>query len=471
MFSGIRTDDGRLLLFHEARLQDTKNELDLITIRRQEILRHLPLVVAQFDSAGRIMEQNPESMDVFGGSVSDGPSFMDRFADPGLGTKTLTKILESENNHHVDAQLHTAHQGPRWFAIQVRRSKDPVTAEVVVLYSARDITEFRQAKKEADEAAMEKSEFLAVMAHEIRTPLHQVIGYIELLGQSQLSSQQEEFVRTMESSSTCLMTIINDLLDFTKLEAGKMKLETIVFEVKDVVAGSLTAISPKAEEKGLQLVPNVSGDVPAQAIGDPTRLRQLLLNLLSNAVKFTDQGEISLHVKRLENDSSGRLILLFEVRDSGIGISADHLKLIFSKYQQAEASITRKYGGTGLGLAICKQMAVAMGGLVGVESTLGQGSVFWLQLPFEQVSKSSSPSPGLELQLSPCMRGLHVLVAEDNIVNQKLAVHLLKRLGHTSKIAFNGLEALEELKRNRSSYDMVLMDVQMPVMVRLLRAC
>ena len=450
-------------MLNEGDMPKAKEEIDQKSVRRVEILRHLPLAVAQFDSTGCLMEQNPESMTVFGGSNSIGPGLVDRFVDQTSGQQALQAILVSEDNFHLDAELHTVGEGPRWFAIKARRSKDPVTGGTVILYSARDITEVRQAKKEADLATLQKSEFLAVMAHEIRTPLHQVVGFIDLLERTRLSSQQTDYLRFLESSANSLMVTVNDLLDYTKLEAGKMKIESIPFKVRDVVAGSLMAIGPKTEGKELQLTSAVCDTVPAQIVGDPTRLRQLLLNLLHNAVKFTGMGEIALHVTRMEEEMWGKLVLRFEVRDTGVGIGKEKLGAIFSKYQQADETVSRNYGGTGLGLAICKHLVELMQGSIGVDSEVGKGSVFWFQLPFgEQPTNAPKAKCRSESGSASEMRGLNVLVAEDNVINQKLAAALLKRLGHSCTIVENGGKAVKEAMSG--FYSLVLMDVQMPVM-------
>ena len=461
VLSGIRSDDGRMLMLNEGDMPQAKEEIDQMAIRRVEILRHLPLAVAQFDSSGCLMEQNPESMNMFGGSNSKGPGLVDRFVDKSAGQQALQAILESEDNFRLDAELHTMEQGTRWFAIKARRSKDPVTGGTVILYSARDITDVRQAKKEADLATLQKSEFLAVMAHEIRTPLHQVVGFIELLERTQLTSQQTDYLRFLESSANSLMVTVNDLLDYTKLEAGKMKLESIPFKVRDVVDGSLMAIRPKTEGKELELTSSVRDTVPARIVGDPTRLRQLLLNLLHNAVKFTNTGKISVDVRRLEK-RPGKPILRFEVRDTGVGIGKEKLGVIFSKYQQADESVPRNYGGTGLGLAICKQLVELMDGSIGVDSEAGKGSVFWFQLPFGTKTKNTPKTNVLSELCAPSEVSLNVLVADDNLINQKLAAALLKRLGHSCTIVENGAEAVKEAKSG--FYSLVLMDVQMPVM-------
>eukprot|EP00977_Amphora_coffeiformis_P001170 scaffold244_cov172-Amphora_coffeaeformis.AAC.23 len=460
--SGIHCDSGRLMMLNEGDTPISEQDIDKTALRRVVMFQHLPLAMVQFDSSGEVMDQNPEAVAVFGVSQCTGPSFVERFVDMREGKSLLATILSSDGFCCMDTKLYTRVGELRWFSIKAGHSKDPITARSVIIYSARDITDVVLAKQEADRINLEKSEFLAVMAHEIRTPLHHVIGFAELLGQTSLTQQQAEYVKFLETSSHGLMTVINDALDYTKLEAGKMKLESIRFEVQDLVAGVASAILPKAESKGLSIKHYACREVPNQVVGDPTRLRQILLNLLHNAVKFTKKGEILLDVKRLEDDHDGRYTLRFEVSDDGIGIKEDHIDQIFCKYGQAEASTARNFGGTGLGLAICKLLVEAMGGKIGVFSEVGEGSTFWFELPYER-SSALTESPSLEEfnQIAESSK-LHVLIAEDNKVNQKLAAALLKRLGHKSTIANNGLQAIHKLEQNE--FDLVLMDVQMPVL-------
>jgi len=387
------------------------------------------------------------------------------------------------DDYRVEAQLHTL-DGPRWFALDVRRSRDPITANMNILYSAQDITSVVQAKKEADQANSVKDEFFAIMvsfacvcrfplstdgvpasiylftntfcsllslkAHEIRTPLHQVNGFVELLSKTNLTKQQSEYVNLMDTSSVSMMCVINDLLDYTKLSSGQMELESFPFDPRDVAAGALAVIAPKITEKGLKLRSNLDTvQLPSSVLGDPNRLRQLLLNYLSNGVKFTEDGEITLEVCNIveanaQDSCDGSVMLEFAVSDTGIGISPEHMQIIFEKYKQAGACIARQYGGTGLGLAICKSLVETMGGTIGVDSQVGHGARFWFRIPFgtpsqEHQSVSSEPVK----DPSDCMRRLHVLVAEDNKVNQKLASAMLKRLGHQVTVVEDGMQAVE----------------------------
>jgi CheY-like chemotaxis protein len=300
------------------------------------------------------------------------------------------------------------------------------------------------------------------MAHEIRTPLHQVVGSIELLATSGLDAEQTESVDTLQTSAHALMAIINDLLDFTKLEAGKMKLETIPFEVRGVLEGSVACVQPQLCEKGLNVSCRIDQGVPIRLMGDPNRLRQIVLNMLSNAVKFTSHGSVNIESKTMSQEN-GSIRIRFMVADTGIGIPKEKCERIFDAYQQADVSVSRNYGGTGLGLAICKSLVKNMGGEIGVDSVVGEGATFWCEIPFGLYAKPHAPEEekaDSDLNIS----GLEVLVAEDNKVNQKVVVKMLQRLGHHPTVVENGQECVTEITNSTKKYDIILMDWQMPVM-------
>jgi CheY-like chemotaxis protein/nitrogen-specific signal transduction histidine kinase len=334
------------------------------------------------------------------------------------------------------------------------------------------MTDAITARKER-EASIKKSEFLAIMAHEIRTPLHQVTGFIDLLDQTDLNKEQRSFVKLLKSSAQGLMTVINDVLDYSKLEAGKMKIETIPYEPLSVLEGCLSAVRASCEEKNLYLTMDWNKKIPFKLLGDPNRLRQVLLNILSNAVKFTSNGGIHVqaHLTSLDptttttapEETEYPSMIKFIVTDTGMGISKKHQGVIFNQYQQGSVSVARNFGGTGLGLSICKLLIGTMGGAIGLESEPGHGTSFWFTLPL-QIPKDDGDDH-VEESLDASNRvegGLHILVAEDNKVNQKLLGSMLKRMGHTWDFAENGKVALERVEK--TTYDVVLMDIQMPVM-------
>jgi signal transduction histidine kinase len=473
------------------------NNVDPQMLRGVEMLRHLPVPIGQFDLAtGQCMYENPEATlqklnhnnatdtnnTTMEQAAEDGPEgptttttipdddstddgdtveagFVERFVDPTVGQDVLKQLQTSTDHNftiHLEAEIKTKH-GHRWSAIQLRKSSDPVTAKPVLLYSSKDMSDAIRARQEK-EARLKKSEFLAIMAHEIRTPLHQVTGFIDLLAITQLDSEQRSFVKLLMSSAQGLMTVINDVLDYSKLEAGKMKLESIPYEPLNVVEGSLAAVRASCEERGLYLNMDWDCKIPFRVMGDPNRLRQILLNLLSNAVKFTKQGGISVYILDYQPHESGGStpMIKFVVKDTGIGISEEHIDLIFNQYQQGSASVARNFGGTGLGLSICKLLVQNMGGTIGLHSEYEKGSSFWFTLPAEVPQDNVDGGPG-SLDNSFRTEGvMHILVVEDNKVNQKLLTKMLGRMGHTFDVAGNGMIAVEMTQQK--SYDAVLME-------------
>ncbi len=384
--------------------------------------------------------------------------------------RAVRQVFAERREQSAEVEVATQY-GPKAFACRFVPELDGSGNVKSVLNVARDITDrklaekgLRQAKEEAEEASRAKSLFLANMSHEIRTPLNGVLGMTDLALMEDVSPQAREFLHLARQSGQTLLEIINDILDLSKIEAGKVLLEKKPFCLRECVEATLGALRVGAREKGLDFRHAIDPGLPDRLVGDQGRLRQVLTNLVGNAVKFTEQGAVSVSVARdAAPTAPGTVALVFTVQDDGIGIPADRLEAVFDSFSQAGLSTHAKYGGTGLGLSIAKALAEMMGGRIWARSAVGKGSTFCFSAVFGLAGQadgegglSAPPRPG------PAASGLRCLLVEDNAVNQTLAMAFLTSRGHAVVAVENGRKALEALARD--VFDAVFMDVRMPEM-------
>ncbi|OLD88068.1 MAG: hypothetical protein AUG85_05505 [Gemmatimonadetes bacterium 13_1_20CM_4_66_11] len=380
----------------------------------------------------------------------------------GIALPVFVALATSDQSHHLAAAIVVA-VFTLGMAIVARRAHLTlvehlrVTARLAVSEEAAKRAEavMREARDLAERVARARSAFLANMSHEIRTPMNAVLGFVELILDTELSVEQRRALELVRSSSEALLMILNDILDYSKIEAEHLELESIPFDISKVVHATASLLAVRAREKHLELLAEVAPDVPRIVRGDPTRLRQVLMNLIGNAIKFTEQGEVVVSVSAAA--TNGSVGLRFAVRDTGIGIAPEHIGTVFKEFTQADSTMTRRYGGTGLGLAISQRLVRLMGGAITVRSELGRGSEFSFTISLPVETAPASRSTGLA-----ALGGRRMLIVDDNQTNRRILREMLAAEGVNVDEASSAAEGLDALRRIR--YDLAILDVQMPDM-------
>ena len=446
--------------------------------RLKQFLEVVPIAVFVTDAQGKFYYANQAAVDLFGEQIRadsyqhilrkievyrfpSGEPYPDE-------ERPLYRALHGQTGLVDDMELRVGNRSTLLLS-SARPVYDADGTIQYVVSSSLDITDrhrsqlrLQEAKEMAEQAARVKENFLANMSHEIRTPLNAILGFSNLLELTPLNADQSDYVHAVRTAGKNLLTIVNDILDLSKIEAGMLQLETIPFSIASLVDSLHMMLQPSAAEKGITLRVRTDPALPPVVLGDPTRLTQILLNLAGNSIKFTERGSVSVSVELRSHDAE-RVWVRLAVEDTGIGIAPHMLPHIFERFRQESDFTTRHYGGSGLGLNIVKSLADMQGGRVWVEHTSEAGSLFVVELPYAVAPENSlSELTPLGDQEAVPDESFRLLVVEDNVMNQKLAVAVLNRLGFRSEVAENGQKALEKLRER--SYDVVLMDIQMPIM-------
>jgi PAS domain S-box-containing protein len=466
----IGTDNTARKLVEEEQKKSDQRLRDQQFYTRSLIESNIDALITT-DPAGIITDVNKQT-EALTGSTRDeliGAPFKDCFTDPELAEAGIRRVLAEKSLTDYELTVRSREGKQTVVSYNATTFYDRGRKLQGVFAAARDVTErkrveaeLQQAKAAAESASRTKSDFLASMSHEIRTPMNAVMGIADLLAKTSLTPEQDKYVQIFRRSGDNLLNLINDILDLSKVEASQLDLEQTGFSLSDHLEKVIEMVAPKAQEKRLTLVCEIAPNVSNDLVGDPTRLRQVLLNLLGNAIKFTEAGKVSLKVER-DQDNAVPTALRFSVSDTGIGIANDKLARVFERFTQADSSTTRRFGGSGLGLTISKRLVELMGGRIGVTSTLDKGSVFAFSVPFEVWTAASRPvSAPVGADPEAPLPALRILMAEDSPDNCTIALAYLEDTPYLIDVAETGLVACEMFKAGH--YDLLLMDRQMPVM-------
>ncbi len=436
-----------------------------------QAVEHAPASVIITDRRARIAYSNPMFTQVTGYRPDEvlgkNPSILGSGLTPYQSYRQLWKTILAGEVWRGEFINRRKDGGLYWESAAIAPVRDEHGEITHFVAVKADITaqkdaeaRLRQAKEQAERGMRARSEFLAMMSHEIRTPMNGIMGMIQLLQDTDLTPTQRDYVEVVRHSSAALVTLLNDILDFSKLEAGKLTLEDEQFAPHDLVTSVVALMAPRAEEKGLRLDMRIADDVPPHLRGDSSRLRQVLLNLVGNAIKFTVQGSVTITVSRRPGPQADTARLHIAVADTGIGVPEDARQRLFADYEQADSSVARRFGGTGLGLAICKRIVTLMGGAIGVDSQPGEGSTFWIEAALPVAAATPEAPADTGRPADHRRRALRILLAEDNVINQKVAVGLLSRAGHAVTVVPDGGAAVKAAADG--GFDLVLMDMEMP---------